>query len=306
MKSTKRLGTAKQLVIITDAEEPAPQSNETVIAVKAFSVNRGEMTLFKVRADGWQPGQDFAGIVVKQAVDGSGPKPGTRVAGLAEGAAWSEFVAVKSDWICEIPENISFETAASLPMAGLTALRTLSLCEKLEGQRILITAGAGGVGQLQTQLASLSGAEVTAVVRNEAVRNKLKNAIKNVSFAASLHKAGNDFNFVLDSVGGEVLEGAIKAVLPGAAIILFGNTSGKSTALSLFNFMPGHENTRLLTYFSYYKPTAPRNELGILLSMLGDKKLTIPSVTVSQWLDLADQLEVFNTKSTGAKFVFSI
>jgi NADPH2:quinone reductase len=306
MKSTKRLATANQLVTITEASDPLPQPHEALIAVKAFSVNRGEMALLKVRADGWQPGQDFAGIVLKQAADGSGPAAGTRVAGLAEGRAWSEQVAVKSDWICEIPEDINFETAAALPMTGLTALRTLNLCEGLPGQKILITAGAGGVGQLQTQLAALAGAEVTAIIRNEAVRKNLQNMLPELLFVASLTEAGQGFNIVLDSVGGEFLAGAIRAVQPGAIIVLFGNTAGEPTSVSLFDFMPGHENTRLITYFSYHKPVAPKNELGKLLSLVSRQKLLVPSVSVSPWLNLADQLEVFNTKSTGAKFVFTM
>lgn len=53
MKSTKRLATANQLVTITDASDPVPQPHEALVAVKAFAVNRGEMALLKVRADGW-------------------------------------------------------------------------------------------------------------------------------------------------------------------------------------------------------------------------------------------------------------
>src|SRR3954452_18891069 len=62
---------------------PAPAANEALIAVRAFAVNRGELTLVR-RRDGWQPGQDVAGEGVQPAAAGSGPQAGERVAGLAE------------------------------------------------------------------------------------------------------------------------------------------------------------------------------------------------------------------------------
>src|SRR3954453_3367355 len=75
----------------TDRREvapPAPAPNEALVAVRAFAVNRGELTLVR-RRDGWQPGQDVAGEVIQQAADGTGPEAGTRVAGLAEGHGWA-------------------------------------------------------------------------------------------------------------------------------------------------------------------------------------------------------------------------
>src|SRR4051794_33324922 len=68
---------------------PAPAPNEALVAVRAFAVTRGELTLVR-RRDGWQPGQDVAGEVVQQAADGSGPDVGERVAGLAEWHGWGE------------------------------------------------------------------------------------------------------------------------------------------------------------------------------------------------------------------------
>src|SRR4051794_41806892 len=66
---------------------PAPAANEALIAVRAFAVNRGELTLVR-RRDGWQPGQDVAGEVIQPAADGSGPQAGERGAGPAEWPGW--------------------------------------------------------------------------------------------------------------------------------------------------------------------------------------------------------------------------
>src|SRR3954452_10975827 len=68
---------------------PAPAADEALVAVRAFAVNRGELTLAGPR-DGWQPGQDVAGEVIQPAADGSGPQAGERVAGLAEWHGWGE------------------------------------------------------------------------------------------------------------------------------------------------------------------------------------------------------------------------
>jgi NADPH:quinone reductase-like Zn-dependent oxidoreductase len=105
--------------------EPEPEAHDTMISVRAYSVNRGELGLLERRPDGWRPGQDVAGIVVAQAADGTGPGEGIRVASHADGGSWSEFVNVPSHRVAPIPDNVSFADAAGLPAAGLTALRAL-------------------------------------------------------------------------------------------------------------------------------------------------------------------------------------
>src|SRR3954464_3662369 len=75
-----------------EAAPPAPAPNEALVAVRAFAVNRGELTLVR-RRDGGQPGQDVAGEVIQEAADGSGPTTGERVAGLAEWHGWAEQAA---------------------------------------------------------------------------------------------------------------------------------------------------------------------------------------------------------------------
>ena len=69
-------------VAIREVAEPEPKPNEALVAVHAFSLNRGELRLFQVRPEGWRPGQDIAGVVLRAAADGSGPPAGTRVVAL--------------------------------------------------------------------------------------------------------------------------------------------------------------------------------------------------------------------------------
>ncbi len=143
---------------LREVAEPQATDHEAVVEVCAFSLNRGELALLATRPEGWQPGQDIAGIVVKRATDGSGPDAGTRVVGLAEQGGWAQRVALPTDRLAVLPENVNFAQAAALPMAGHTALRILRLGEMLLGKRVLITGAAGGVGSFAVQLAALQGA----------------------------------------------------------------------------------------------------------------------------------------------------
>src|SRR5438552_4257318 len=151
-------------VELNEVPEPEPASDEAVVEVQAFSLNRGELALLANRPEGWRPGQDVAGVVVQPAADGSGPEKGTRVVALVDGAGWSQRVAAPTARMAVLPDNVSFASAATLPVAGLTALRTVRLGGALLGRRALITGAAGGVGRFAVQLAALAGAEVTGVV----------------------------------------------------------------------------------------------------------------------------------------------
>src|SRR3954449_2465211 len=105
-----------------EAPPPAPAANEALVAVRAFAVNRGELTLVR-RRDGWQPGQDVAGEVIQPAADGTGPEAGTRVAGLAEWHGWAEQAAVPAHRLAAIPDGVDFVRAAALPMGGTTGAK---------------------------------------------------------------------------------------------------------------------------------------------------------------------------------------
>ena len=135
-------------VELRQVPEPAPGLHEALVAVQAFSLNRGELRSFRNNEEGWIPGQDISGIVLLQAADGSGPPAGTRIVALMDEFGWAERAAVPTQRIAVLPDPVSFAAAAALPVAGLTALRTLRHGAPLLGKRVLITGAAGGVGHL--------------------------------------------------------------------------------------------------------------------------------------------------------------
>src|SRR5207302_1253137 len=108
---------------IKEVEAPRAGSAEAIIQVEAISLNRGETRRAMDAEAGWRPGWDLAGTVIEQAADGSGPKVGSRVVGLVDTGAWAEQVAVSTKRLAEIPASVTFAQAATLPVAGLTALR---------------------------------------------------------------------------------------------------------------------------------------------------------------------------------------
>src|SRR5205085_4770930 len=128
---------------LREVPEPEPASDEAIVEVHAFSLNRGELALLANRPEGWRPGQDIAGIVVRAAADGSGPQEGTRVVAMVDGAGWAQRVAAPTARMAALPDNVSFASAATLPVAGLTALRLVRLGGSLLGRRALITGAAG-------------------------------------------------------------------------------------------------------------------------------------------------------------------
>ncbi|MFI0479374.1 alcohol dehydrogenase catalytic domain-containing protein [Actinomadura sp. 9N215] len=112
--------------MFSEAPEPTPRPGQAVVRVRAFSINRGELALLKARPAGWRPGQDVAGVVVQPAADGTGPAAGTPV-DVAEQGGWAERVAVDGEQLAPLPDRVDFAKAATLPIAGATALRTLRL-----------------------------------------------------------------------------------------------------------------------------------------------------------------------------------
>src|SRR5690348_2161683 len=203
---------------LREVAEPEPATDQALVEVHTFSVNRGELTLLANRPEGWRPGQDIAGVVVQAAADGSGPKEGTRVVALADGAGWAQRVAAPTARMAALPDNVSFASAATLPVAGLTALRTVRLGGDLLGRRVLITGAAGGVGRFAVQLAALAGAEVTGVVgRPERAAGLAERGV--TATVNTVQEAEGVFDLILESAGGTSLAGAISKVARGGIIV---------------------------------------------------------------------------------------
>lgn len=280
-------------VELREIPEPAPARNEALVEVHAFSLNRGELSSFARNKEGWVPGQDVAGVVLRQAANGEGPPAGGRVVALVDDFGWAQRAAVPSHRMAALPENVSFAQAATLPVAGLTALRTLRHGGALVGRRVLITGAAGGVGTLAVQIAARSGAHVTAIVGRPERAAGLK-ALGAVEVVGGIDNAQGRFALILESGGGESLTAAIQLVEPKGTVVVYGNSSSETTTISFANFR-GAANARLQS-FSYFTSEAEERfapDLALLVSLVADGSLK-PQIGVERsWhdiLEVADQL----------------
>jgi NADPH:quinone reductase-like Zn-dependent oxidoreductase len=163
------------VVQITDVAKPTPKDNEVLIKVRAASVNpldwhfiRGKPYIVRLGAGPRKPkntrlGVDLAGQVEAVGRNVKQFKPGDEVYGVSRGA-FAEYVCAIEDKLALKPANLSFEDAAAVPVAAISALQGLRDKGRIRlGHKVLIDGASGGVGTFAIQIAKSFGAEVTAV-----------------------------------------------------------------------------------------------------------------------------------------------
>ncbi|TVQ83711.1 MAG: NAD(P)-dependent alcohol dehydrogenase [Bacteroidetes bacterium] len=197
---------------VTDFEINEPAEGEVLVKIMAAGINPVD---YKIRSGALKfiyraklprtPGGEISGIVEKTGSKQSAFKPGDKVYAMLpiSVGGYSEFVNVKEDLLSLMPENISFNEAAVIPLAGLTALQALRDKGNINpGMKVLINGGSGGVGMFAIQIAKAFDTEVTAVCSG-----------KNISFVKSFGadhvidyekddftKSENKYDIVLDAV----------------------------------------------------------------------------------------------------------
>ncbi len=251
---------------LAEVAEPDPMPFELVVDVAAVSINRGELRLLATRPEGWRPGQDVAGVVGEAAADGSGPPPGTRVVAWVDQRGWAERVCASVDRVAVLAEGVSFGAAATLPVAGMTALRALRVGGELLGRRVLVTGASGGVGRFAVELAARGGASVTAVAR-DATHAEGLDRVGADRVVFDITEAEGPFDVILESVGGASLAGAVRLVAPQGAVVVFGNSSGEAAEISFSDFV-GRPGASLEGFFVYSSAQPP--SFGADLQRLAD------------------------------------
>jgi NADPH:quinone reductase-like Zn-dependent oxidoreductase len=215
-------------------EMPVPQiaSDELLIKIHAASVNpvdwmvrEGYMKDMHLHKLPLTLGQDFSGTVEKVGSSVKGFKVGDDVFGrpsIDKDGSYAEFIEVKANEVALMPKTITYDEAATLPVAGTTAWETLINRAKIKkGQRVLILGSSGGVGSLAVQIAKNKECYVIGTTSNvnlDFVKNLGVDEVidyKNQDFSQRL----SDIDVVLDTVGGENQEKAFKVIKRGGFLI---------------------------------------------------------------------------------------
>lgn len=260
-----QLSAVNQLGVV-DVPDPQPAAGEVVVAVHAAALNHRDVWIKAGQYAGlkWPciPGSDGAGVVVAL---GAGADAGWKdrevivnpsfgwgdndaaqgaqfqILGLPREGTLAQRVAVPAPQLASKPPHLSWEEAAALPLAGLTAFRAVHTRAKVKkGERVLISGVGGGVALFALQFAVAAGAEVWVTSSSaEKIARAVKLGAKggfdyrDANWAATAAKSPGLFDVIVDSAGGDGFERLLDAAAPGARVVFFGATRGNPPVLPM-------------------------------------------------------------------------
>ena len=229
------------VVQITDVEKPVPKDNEVLIEVRAASVNpfdwhlmRGTPYIVRIMAGLLKPKDKRLGVDVAGQVEAVGRnvtqfKPGDEVFGACRGA-FAEYACTSESALVMKPDNVTFEQAASVPVAAFTALQGLRDKGQIQpGHKVLINGAAGGVGTFAVQIAKWFGADVTGVcsTRNADMVRSI-GADRVIDYTQEdFTKSGQRYDLFFDCVGNHSLLACRRVLNPKGIYIVVGGPGGR-------------------------------------------------------------------------------
>jgi 2-desacetyl-2-hydroxyethyl bacteriochlorophyllide A dehydrogenase len=221
---------------LIEVATPAPKDNEVLIRVRAAAVNpldwhlmRGEPRIARlvfgpIKPRDTRPGRDVAGEVVEVGKNVTHFKPGDAVFGVCRGA-FAEYACALESRLVTKPDNVTFEQAAAVPVAALTALQGLRDRGRIRnGHKVLINGAAGGVGSFAVQIAESFGADVTGVCSTGNVdRVRAIGAHHVIDYTREdFTRSGQRYDVVFDAVGNRSLADCRRAMTSNGALVLAG------------------------------------------------------------------------------------
>lgn len=225
---------------LRDVERPAPEPGQVLVRVRASSLNAVDWYGFTGRPWLARPmtglrgpkspelGHDFAGVVEAVGEGVAGLAAGDRVFGSAAGA-FAEYV-VPREIVGPMPEGVSFEDAATVPLAGFTALQGLRDHGNLQpGHRVLVNGASGGVGTFAVQIARALGAEVHGVCSSRNVEQARRLGAERVFdyTREDFTRSGERYDLLFDNAGNRSWRSMRRVVARDGAVVLCGGDRGK-------------------------------------------------------------------------------
>jgi NADPH:quinone reductase-like Zn-dependent oxidoreductase len=280
---------------LTDIDAPAPGDDEVLVRVRATSVQpydwhhmRGEPYIARLmpgtlglrRPKIGILGADMAGQVEGVGRNVTEFRPGDEVFALLTQGGFAEYVCVKEDQLAPKPKNLSYEQAAAVPLAALTALYGLRDVGRIEsGQKVLINGASGGVGTFAVQIAKAFGAEVTGVcsTRNvDLVRSIGADEVIDYT-AVDLTRHGQRYDLLLDVAGGHSASALRRVLTRKGTYVVIGGQPGRwlqpaGHAFAALVLSPFVSQRMALTDMSGYTKHAQRL-LMTLVELIEDSKI---------------------------------
>ena len=293
---------ASPALSLTDVPEPAPGPGQLLLEMEAASVNRGEIRSAAKQPPGTVIGWDVAGTVAALGEGVATFDVGERVVALSPGGgSFAERVVVPAEWTAPLPSACDFETAATLPVAGVTAAGILRLARTHAGDRVLVTGAAGGVGQFTLQLALQTRATVTG----QAATEERAAAVRDTGAEALVHPGDGspvdgEFDVVLDGIGGPMLGPLLAATARNGRVVVYGNSADAESTFRVESFYPKGLTILGFRVFTSVPPAQAVKDMATLADQAAAGTL---SVKVQATAPLADALpliaDLYARKVTG-------
>ncbi|GEN50024.1 NADP-dependent oxidoreductase [Alkalibacterium pelagium] len=279
-----------------DIDRPTLEPDRMIVKMAATSVNPVDVKRRKGLFGGKTPmiiGGDVSGTVVEVGDDVTGFKVGDRI--MANGAkTYAEFVVVNPDRAVVLPDMVSFEEAAAIPLAGQTAYEAVVTRGQVkDGQKVLIHGGSGGVGSLAVQIAKIKGAWVasTASGKNQSLLKDL-DVDRPVDYKSEAFEELLDpVDFVFDTVGGDVQTRSLSVIKEGGHLLSIAAKPDENTAVKA----------------EFFSMSPKKEALEDLLTWLEEGKIR---PVISEMLDFTEEgvrkaHELSETGHTGGKIILT-
>ena len=229
-----------------------------------------------------------------------------RVVGLVDAGSWAQLATVPTSRLAAIPDDVADAQAATLPTAGLTALRALELAGLVLGRRVLVTGANGGVGRMTVQLAHESGAIVTALVRDASASDAL---FRRLGAAEVVEEIGDEFDLIIDAVGGRTFGQAIEHLAPRGTIVNLATPSEDETIAfraGRFDRAKGAKIYTLNLFDELDAHGSGSRDLARLCRLMADGRLDGQVELEYSWREAAVALDALLERRIGGKVVLHV